>query len=187
MAYRIDGITGTQTTQVWHLGPVDWLYIKGESGEYERLGLRMWNGQEWIFRFDDTSESPTRFYAHYINEGGAIGAPWFPRFAEAGRVYETTKFVQHYQKGDCAKLNSGNVVDRLRLMAGPRAMTYPESGKTLESVITIEWASGEQYDFAAGRGNVAFRDPNRNFWFAGDLLGRADKVYKKPGCVSLGW
>lgn len=185
--YIINGKGGTQTTQVWHLGANDWLYIKGEAGEYERLGLRMWQGQEWIYRFEDTSESDTRFYAHYISEGGMIGAPWFPRFAEVGKWYETTKFVQHYLKAGCVKQNSGRVTDRLRLLDLPRIKTYAESGRTLLSVITLEWGGGEQYDLAEGRGNVGFRDATRNFWFMGDLAGRADRAFSKPVCLNVGW
>ncbi|MCA9868585.1 MAG: M23 family metallopeptidase [Anaerolineales bacterium] len=178
---------GTQTTQVWHLSNKDWLFVKGENGEYERLGLRTWNGQEWIFRFEDTSETPTRFYAHYLSKGGPIGAPWFPRLAEIGKWYETSKYVQHYLKAGCVAQNGGDVTDRLRLVSGPRTVTYSESGVKLDSVITLEWAAGEQYDFALGRGNVAFRDGGRRFWFIGDLEGRADKPFKKPGCIQMGW
>ena len=178
---------GTQTTQVMHVTPSDWLYVKGNQGEYERLGLRKWLGADWIYRYEDTSESPTRFYAHYASEGGAIGAPWFPRHAEIGRWYSTPKFVQHYLKVGCIKQNGGNVVDKLRLMTGPRAVTYPQSGVMVADVITLEWASGEQYDFGRERGNVAFRDATRNFWFIGDVVGREDKPYRKPGCVPLGW
>jgi murein DD-endopeptidase MepM/ murein hydrolase activator NlpD len=186
MGHDVNG-GGTQTVQVWHLGPSDWLYVKGEAGEYERLGLRTWNGAEWIFRFEDTSESPDRFYAHYMTAGGAIGAPWLPRRAVAGRWYETPKFVQHYRKGDCAKQDGGPVTDKLRLVAGPRAVLYGDSGATLPDVITVEWSGGEQYDFAAGRGCVAFRDAGRRFWFIGDLQGRPDRTYRKPGCIPLGW
>ncbi len=178
---------GTQTTQVWHLSDKDWVFVKGENGDYERLGLRMWNGQEWIFRFEDTSESAERFYAHYLSKGGPIGAPWFPRYAEIGKWYETPKYVQHYLKAGCAPQNGGDVTDKLRLLSGPRTVTYSESGVKLDSVITLEWDEGEQYDFALGRGNVAFRDGERRFWFIGDLLGRADKPFRKPGCIQLGW
>src|SRR5690606_4598049 len=115
-----------QTVQVRHLSADDWLYVKGD-GQYERLGLRMWNGQPWIFRFDDTSESAERFYAHYIKEGGAIGAPWFPRFAEVGRWYETTKYVRHYLKAGCVPQNGGTVTDKLRLVSWPRPVTYAAS------------------------------------------------------------
>lgn len=177
---------GTQTTQVWHLGEADWLYIKGD-GQYERLGLRMWQGEEWIFRFEDTSESPTRFYAHYLTKGGEIGAPWFPRYAEVGRWYETGKYVQHYLKAGCVAQNGGPVTDRLRLASGPRTVSYAESGAAVARVITVEWAGGEQYDFADGGGNIAFRDATRRFWFIGIVEGRADRPYKKPGCIQLGW
>lgn len=186
MGHNVNG-GGTQTVQVWHLSPTDWLYIKGESGEYERLGLRTWQGQEWVFRLEDTSESADRFYAHYLSDGGAIGAPWMPRQAAIGRWYETPKFVQHYRKGDCAKLDGGPVTDRLRVVSGPRMAVYPDSGARVDEVITIEWSGGEQYDFAAGRGCVAFRDAGRRFWFIGDLSGRPDKAYKKPTCIPLGW
>lgn len=178
---------GTQTTQIRHLGPRDWLYVKGENGDYERLGLRDWNGAEWIFRFDDTSESPERFYAHYIREGGAIGAPWFPRLAEVGRWYETTKYVRHYLKAGCAPQNGGTVTDRLRLVSWPRPVTYAASLARLEEIVTLEWTGGEQYDFGKGRGNVAFRDANRLFWYIGDVNGRPDKPYRKPVCIDLGW
>jgi murein DD-endopeptidase MepM/ murein hydrolase activator NlpD len=186
MGHNVKG-GGTQTVQVWHLDAANWLYIKGEGGEYERLGLRPFQGKEWIFRFDDTSESPTRFYAHYLPNGGPIGAPWLPRYATVGEWYTTSKFVQHYLKAGCAKQDGGDVVDKLRVMAGPRSVTYPQSGVTLQDVITIEWSGGEQYDFAVGRGCVAFRDADRTFWFIGDLEGRPDKAYKKPGCIPLGW
>lgn len=176
---------GTQTTQVFHIGANDWLYIKGENGEYERLGVRTWQNQEWIFRFEDTSESATRFYAHYLVEGGRIGAPWIPRRVMPGLWYTTTKFVRHYLKAGCIPQNGGNVVDKIRLLAGPRPVTYPQSGQTVQDVVTLEWSAGEQYDFAGG--NIAFRDKTRSFWFIGWLTGRADKVFKKPTCLDLGW
>lgn len=178
---------GTQTVQVWHLSDKDWIYIKGENGEYERLGLRTWSGREWLFRFEDTSESESRFYAHYLNRGGAIGAPWMPRYAEVGRRYETSKFVQHYLKVGCVRKEGNEVTDSLRLVSLPRAVIYPQSGARLDNVITVEWSGGEQYDFALGRGCVAFRDRARTFWFIGDLQGRSDRVYRKPGCLDLGW
>ena len=174
---------GTQNVQVWHLSGTDWLYIKGENGEYEHLGLRLWNGEEWIFRFEDTSESPERLYAHYERQGGALGAPWFPRYAEVGRWYETTKFVQHYLKAGCKPKEGQTVTDRLRLTSWPRAVTYAASLARLDEIVTIEWGGGEQYDFGRGRGCVAFRDANRLFWYIGDVQGRADKQWKKPDCI----
>lgn len=175
--------SGTQTIQVWHLSPAEWLFIKGEHGEYERLALRPWNGQEWIWRLEDTSESPERFYGHYLNQGGALGAPWMPRHAVVGRWYETTKFVQHYLKAGCVPQNSGTVTDKLRVVSHPRAFTYADSLARLDRVITMEWGGGEQYDFAEGLGCVAFRDAGRRFWFIGELHGRADRVPKRPGCI----
>lgn len=180
-----NGQGGTQTTQIWHINQNNWLYIKGENGEYERLGVRQFNGEDWIFRFEDTSESAERFYAHYLSEGGPIGAPWVPCKMEVGRWYETPKFVQHYHKKDAAKLNSGQVTDRIRLVASPGPKTYAESGQTVESVITLEWTGGEQYDFADG--NIAFRDATRNFWFMAHLDGRPDKQFDKPKNIDLGW
>jgi lysozyme len=186
MGYDGSGGSGTQTVQVWHLSADDWLYVKGD-GQYERLGLRTWNGQPWIFRFDDTSESAERFYAHYIKEGGAIGAPWFPRFAEVGRWYETTKYVRHYLKAGCVPQNGGTVTDKLRLVSWPRPVTYAASLARLDAIVTLEWANAEQYDFGIGRGCVAFRDANRTFWYIGDVAGRDDRPYRKPGCLELGW
>ena len=173
--------TGTQTSQIWHLSPTEWLYIKGNNGEYERLWVQLHNGEEWIFRADDTSESPTRMYAHYINQGGALGAPWIPVNMVVGHEYSTDKWVQHYLKDGCVPQNSGDVVDVIKLISKPYNRTYAESGQT-ESVITLQWQHGEQYDFAGG--NVAFRDATRNFWFMGWLEGREDLSYKKYGCFS---
>ena len=187
-----NGVTGTQTTQVFWLNDAgtDWLYIKGEKGEYEHLGIRQWNGQPWVFRFEDTSESPSRWYAHFMSSSlESIGAPWLPQFCEVGKWYETAKFVQHYQKDSagkptCTKENSGNVVDKLRVISEPYNRTY-QSGKTVQ-VVTVEWASGEQYDFAGG--NIAFRNTaGDNFWFMQWLEGRADKTYKKVDCLPVGW
>jgi hypothetical protein len=188
MGHNVNG-GGTQTTQIWHLDANNWLYIKGENGEYERLGLRAWNGQEWIFRFEDTSESPTRFYAPYMSETGAIGAPWCPRMMQLGKVYEISKFVRHYLKAGCVPQNSGPVVDKIVLINGPRAVTYPQSGHTLPNVITVGWPGAELFDMASGCGNVAWRNEaeGKSFWFMGWLSGRPDKVAKKPGCISLGW
>ena len=185
---------GTQTTQVRHLPNDRFLYVKGEPAEYECLAVRTYNGQPWIFRFEDTSESQTRFYAQFRTQGGPIGAPWVPTQMEVGRWYQTTKFVQHYTKtmvngvwqGGCTPANSGDVVDRIRLMGRPYQRTYP-SGRTL-TVITLEWASGEQYDFCDQFGNVGFRDPHRDFWFlGGPLEGRPDKSFVKPTCIDVGW
>lgn len=181
--FDLDYGTGTQTTQLWHMDANNWLYIKGENGEYERLGVRMFEGQPWIFRFEDTSEAPDRWYAHWNYSVTEIGAPWLPVFCEVGRWYESKKFVQHYRKGDCALLDGNFVTDRLRLASKPYARTY-KSGQQL-MVITVEWASGEQYDF--GGGNVGFRDATRDFWFMGWLDGRADKTARKPGCKDVGW
>jgi hypothetical protein len=194
MGHNVGG-GGTQTVQVWHLGPAggprdDWLYIKGENGEYEHLGLRAWNGGEWIFRFEDTSETPERFYAHYMSQNGLIGAPWLPRHAVVGQWYATDKYVRHYLKAGCVLQNHGPRHDELRVVAPPRRVQYdlPDGGRSvLDDVITVEWRDGETYDFAAGRGCVAFRDAGRRFWFIGDLSGRPDKVYRKPGCLNLGW
>ena len=185
-----NGVTGTQTTQVFHLNNGnDWLYIKGEQGHYEHLGLRTHQGKEWIFRFEDTSEAWDRWYAHFLSQGEAIGAPWLPRFVEVGKWYETPKWVQHYGKDStgkplCNQLNNGNVVDKLRVISEPYNRTY-QSGKTVQ-VVTVEWASGEQYDFAGG--NIAFRNTaGDNFWFMQWLEGRADKTYKKVDCLPVGW
>ncbi|MCP4363133.1 MAG: hypothetical protein GY796_34460 [Chloroflexi bacterium] len=184
--YRFDnGVSGTQTTQIWHLDKNNWLYIKGENGEYERLGVRKFQGEDWIFRFEDTSEGPDRFYAHFRSEGGQIGAPWVPCKMKVGRLYETPKFVQHYRKSDGAKLNNGNVVDKIRLLARPADKTYLNSGQTVENVITLEWQGGEQYDFADG--NIAFRDDGRKFWFMANLNGRPDKSFDKPIGINLNW
>jgi hypothetical protein len=186
MGHNVNG-GGTQTVQVWHVTANNWLYVKGSQNEYERLGLLNYNGVEWIHRFEDLSESPDRFYVHYMSNIGAIGAPWLPRFAEVGKWYETDKYVRHFLKAGCALQNHGPAHDKLRVLSGPRRVTYPESGATLDDVITVEWSGGEQYDFAAGRGCVAFRDANRRFWFVGDLEGREDKPYNKPSCIPLGW
>jgi murein DD-endopeptidase MepM/ murein hydrolase activator NlpD len=186
---------GTQTTQVRHLPNDRFLYVKGEPAEYECLAVRTHNGAPWIFRYEDTSESQTRFYAQFRSQGGPIGAPWVPAHMEVGRWYETAKFVQHYNKtlvngvwqGGCTPANSGNVVDKIRLMGRPYQRTYQQSGVTL-TVITLEWASGEQYDFSEQFGNVGFRDPQRNFWFmSGPLEGRPDKPFVKPTCIDVGW
>ena len=184
------GVTGTQTTQVFHVNNGnDWLYIKGEQGHYEHLGLRIYQGKEWIFRFEDTSESWDRWYAHFLSQGGAIGAPWLPRFVEIGKWYETPKWVQHYGKDSvgnplCNQLNNGNVVDKLRVISEPYSKTY-QSGQIVQ-VITVEWSSGEQYDFSGG--NIAFRNSaGDDFWFMQWLEGRADKTYKKVGCLPIGW
>ena len=185
---------GTQTTQVRHY-PTRFIYVKGEPGQYECLFVAPLNGQDWIWRAEDTSESATRFYSHYRSQGGTIGAPWFPVNAVVGRWYETPKFVQHYNKtlnpngqwqGGCTPSNSGNVTDRIRLISAPYNRTY-QSGRTLR-VITLEWTGGEQYDFCVEFGNVGFRDATRNFWFMeGPLLGRQDKPYQKPTCINVGW
>lgn len=174
---------GTQTVQVWHLGERDWLYVKGEAGEYERLGLRTGpDGAEWIWRFEDTSEGDGRMYGHFDGPGGRLGAPWLPRFAVVGRWYESRKWVQHFRKGDCVALNGGWVVDRLRVAAGPGLVRYPQSGATLGDVVTVEWSGGEVYDFALGRGCVAFGDAWRAVWFIGDVEGRADLRREEIHC-----
>lgn len=181
--FDLDYGSGTQTTQIWHIDANNWLYIKGTNGEYERLGVRNFNGEPWIFRFEDTSEGPDRWYAHWNDSVTAIGAPWLPVFCQVGQWYESKKFVQHYLKSNCAKQEGGAVIDRVRLMSKPYARTY--SGGQQLMVITAEWDGGEQYDF--GGGNVGFRDAGRNFWFMGWLEGRQDKIAKKPGCLDVGW
>ena len=181
--YIVNGRSGTQTTMIEHLGQYEWLYVKGTNGEYEHFWVQFWNGRDWIFRADDTSESADRMYAHYMSNGGALGAPWVPVVMEVKKVYQTSKFVQHYAKADCSKLNSGNVTDSIKLTSLPYSKTY-QSGKT-EKVITLEWASGEQYDFAERGGNIGFRKPNEDFWFMGWLEGRQPLTYRKYAC--LGW
>jgi len=106
-----------------------------------------------------------------------------PVVMEVSKVYATNKFVQHYAKADCSKLNSGNVTDSLKLNSLPYNRTY-QNGKT-EKVITLQWSAGEQYDYAERGGNIGFRKPNEDFWFMGWLEGRAPLAYKKYGC--LGW
>jgi hypothetical protein len=186
---------GTQTTQVRHYTNNRFIYVKGEPGQYECFFIAPHNGVDWIWRAEDTSESATRFYAHYRSQGGAIGAPWIPVNMEIGKWYETPKFVQHYTKtlapngqwlGGCTLSNSGNVVDKIRLVSQPYNRTY-QSGKALR-VITLEWQGGEQYDYCVDYGNVGFRDATRNFWFMnGPLLGRQDKTFQKPTCINVGW
>lgn len=192
--FDLDYGAGTQTTQVRHLPDDRWLYVKGEPGQYECLVVRTHNGAPWIFRAEDTSESRCHMYAHYQSQGGAIGAPWVPVSMEVGKWYVTTKFVQHYDKelindcwtGACIPTNNnGTVTDKIRLLSRPYNRTYP-SGKKLR-IITLEWSSGEQYDFCETFGNVGFRDATRNFWFMdGPLNGRPDKTYIKPG-INVGW
>lgn len=180
--FDLDYGTGTQTTMISHqIGGGGFLYVKGNNGEYERLWVAEHKGEQWIFRADDTSESSTRMYAHYMSEYGALGAPWIPCNPVIGWWYDTTKWVQHYNKADCAKLNGGRVVDKIRLISKPYNRTY-STGKTLQ-VITLEWSSGEQYDFSGG--NVGFRDATRNFEFMGWLEGRKPLVPKKYPC--FGW
>jgi len=176
-----NGTSGTQTTMIKHLSATEWLYVKGTQGEYERFWVAPFNGEDWIYRADDTSESPERMYAHYISDGGSIGAPWVPVAMEINKSYQTNKFVQHYLKSGCVKQNNGNVVDAIKLLGKPYMRTY-QSGKTV-NVITLEWSNGEQYDFAGG--NIAFRDATRDFWFMGWLEGRAPLEYKKYDC--FGW
>lgn len=188
------GNTGTETVQIWHLSDVDWLHIKS-NGQYWKLGLRQYQGTDHIFMYEDTSESETRWFAHYEFNGGEIGAPWLPRHMEVGKWYEFPKFVQHYLKhgfnngvwsGSCTLANGGNVVDKIRLVSTPYNKTY-DSGEVLE-VITLEWAGGEQYDFAGG--NVAFRNHyGDTYWFMQWLEGREDKFGEiiKPTCVELKW
>ena len=191
--FDLDYGLGTQTTQVRHY-PNMWLYVKGEPGQYERFFVKEHNGENWIFRAEDTSESWNRFYSHYMSNGGEIGAPWIPANMEVGKWYETSKFVQHYNKeivngtwtGGCSLANSGNVVDKIRLISKPYVRKY-RSGKQL-LVITLEWSGGEQYDYCMDFGNTGFRDATREFWFMdGPLLGRQDKTYQKPTCINIGW
>lgn len=191
--FDLDYGTGTQTTQVRHY-PTRFIYVKGEPGQYECFFVAKYNGEDWIFRAEDTSESPTRFYAHYMSNGGQIGAPWIPVNMQVGKWYETPKYVQHYNKevvngiwyGGCSLSNGGNVVDKIRLISKPYTKTY-KNGKSL-NVITLEWSAGEQYDYCKDFGNVGFRDATREFWFMnGPLLGRQDKTYQKPTCVNVGW
>lgn len=180
--FDMEYATGTQTTMISHQDDGSFLYVKGTNGEYERLWVAPYNGEDWIWRADDTSESPTRMYAHYRSEGGALGAPWFPCNAVVNHWYETGKFVQHFLKDGCVPQNSGNVVDKIRLTGKPYQRTYPMTGQTL-TVITLEWSSGEQYDF--NNGNVAFRDATRNFEFMQWLEGRQPLPIKKYDC--FGW
>lgn len=185
--FDMDYGTGTQTTMISHRSdPQSILYVKGTNGEYERLFIDKHQGVDWFFRADDTSESTTRMYAQYEHEHGMLGAPWFPCHAVVGKWYETTKFIQHYLKDGCVKQNSGTVTDKLRLISEPYNRTYPTTGKT-EKVITIEWASGEQYDFSWDRGgNIGFRKTNGvNFEFMGWLEGRQPLTIKKYDC--FGW
>lgn len=183
--FDLDYGTGTQTTQIWHIDDWNWLYIKG-NGEYERLGVRNFNGEPFIYRFEDTSESVDRWYAHFKDSTlSEIGAPWCPVLMEVDKPYTTGKFVQHFLKSDCAKQNGGNVSDTIKLISNPYQRTYPKYNKT-ETVITLEWTNGgEFYDFAGG--NIGFRDTTRDFQFMGWLEGRADKAYKKPTCFNVGW
>lgn len=177
--------SGTQNVQVQHWSETTWVYSKGENGEYERLGVESWLGEPWIFRYEDTSESPTRFYAHYRSYGTArvIGAPWLPRYVIPGTSYTTQKYVQHFLKNGCVKQNGGGVTDDLRVTGWPHEVTYPQSLATLSDVITVEWAGGEQYDFAHGLGCVAFRDQTRSFWYIGQVYGRADKLPVRLACL----
>ena len=192
--FDLEYVGGTQTTQVRHY-PARFIYVKGEPGQYECFFVAKYNGEDWIFRAEDTSESSTRFYAHYTSQSGQIGAPWIPCNMEVGKWYQTAKFVQHYNKtlspngqwqGGCTPSNSGNVTDKIRLISKPYSKMYP-SGKVL-TVITLEWERGEQYDYCIDFGIVGFRDATRTFWFMnGPLLGRQDNTYQKPTCINVGW
>lgn len=185
LEYVVNGRGGTQTTQVRHMGNF-WLYVKGQNGDYERLGIERIDDMEWLCRYEDYSESPTRFYAHYRNRNGLIGAPWVPRFMRVGETAETSKFVQHYLKDGCEPQESGSVTDRVTLLHGPEPYKF-KSGKTLE-VVALRWSKGEVYRFNKQFGNVGFQDENRHFWFLnGPLEGRKDKSFTKPDCLELGW
>lgn len=186
--------TGTETIQIWHLDADNWLHIKG-NGQYWHLGLRKFDDVEYICMFEDTSESMTRWFSHHMLENGPMGAWWVPRFMEVGKDYEFPKFVQHYNKknlvdgylwkGDCSKANSGNVVDRMKLLSKPYNRDY---NGTVLPVITFQWAGGEEYDFAGG--NVAFRNTaGDRYWFKSYLQGRQDKFKEivKPSCVNIWW
>ena len=186
--YIRHGQSGTQTTMIQHLDQFNWLYVKGTNGEYERLGIQMYRGEEWIFRYEDTSEGPDRWYAQYAQAGSVnLGAAWFPRYPVIGQWYEIPKYVRHFLKSNCAPQNHGPVVDRLRLISKPYDRTYPIHNKT-EKVITLEWAAGEQYDYSWTRGgNIGFRKPNEDFQFMQWLEGRQPLQYVKPHCYNVGW
>lgn len=181
--FDMDYGSGTQTTMISHQPDGSFLYVKGTNGEYERLWIGQHNGEDWVFRADDTSESPDRMYAHYEERNGALGAPWIPCNPVSGRWYDTNKYVQHYLKDGCVPQNGGQVTDRIRLLSAPYTRTYPLTGQSLQ-VITLQWSSGEEYDFAGG--NVGFRkSTGENFEFMGWLHGREPLPILKHPC--FGW
>ena len=168
---------GTQTIQIMQSGN-EWQYVKG-GGQYERLYF----DNAWIYRAEDTSESPERFYTHSTN--GTLGAAWVKRFMTVGETVYTSKDVQHYLKAGCVPQDGGLVTDALTLTAVYPSYTF-ESGITLPDVIRLEWQAGEGYLFAKGYGLVGFEfSGGKSYISELALQGRDDLPIVVPGCIDL--
>ncbi|MCB1717663.1 MAG: hypothetical protein KDK05_21260 [Candidatus Competibacteraceae bacterium] len=168
---------GTQTIQIMQSGN-EWQYVKG-GGQYERLYF----DNAWIYRAEDTSESPERFYTHSTN--GTLGAAWVKRFMTVGETVYTSKDVQHYLKAGCVPQDGGLVTDALTLTAVYPTYTF-ESGITLPDVIRLEWQAGEGYLFAKGYGLVGFEfSGGKSYISELALQGRDDLPIVMPGCIDL--
>lgn len=169
---------GTHGVQSMHSGS-EWKIVKGTNGEYEQL----YYDSNWIYRAEDTSESPERFYTQSTN--GTLGAAWIKRHMEVGEVCYTTKQVQHYLKAGCVPQNGGLVTDKLTLEAIYATFTF-DSGITLPDVAFITWAAGEGYYFAKGYGLVGFKfSGGKSYISELALQGRPDLPINKPGCIDL--
>ena len=165
-----------QTVQVW-LQP-NWRFIRARR----RIGLQ---GKGWIFRFDDTSESPTRFYAHYLPNGGPIGR-LVAALCDRWQWYTTSKFVQHYLKAGCAKQDGGDVVDKLRVIAGPRSVTLSSKRCDITGCHHYQWSGGSNMTSRSAAAALRFVMQTARSGLSVTWRGDPTRLTKKPGCILWG-
>lgn len=123
-------------------------------------------GSDYIRRNLDTSESddPPRMYCPKDGPGSPCGVNWIPRHMSVGSDYQKDQFVQHYNKQNCTKLNSGYDPYKLILAAHYDVFTSI-GGYTLNDVVEVVqlknhgggWQPFETFWYARGYGMVQWQ------------------------------
>jgi hypothetical protein len=177
----------TETFQTQRDGDVFYLVKNSQYEQFFADGLHIWRGL-------DTSPGPApgyaerpgelRFYRQF--EPGQQFAKWCKRHMAIGETYTGPGHnVQFFYKSDCApsSANSGNSVNRVRLVAHHQSMTW--NGILLQDVIEIGGvtADSERFWFARGFGLVAWSSQWGQSAISEIHSGRDDLRRETIGCL----
>lgn len=107
--------------------------------DWEQFWLAEHQGEMWVWRGWDTSQSDTEMYAQRDPETGKVGAPWCPAKMTVNKYYRRSPLVTHHSKDNCAETSRG-VVPSFIVCRGVVRISTPAG--TVPAV-ELEWAFNE--------------------------------------------